>query len=260
MSRIRSLRRSKSGVGSVLGMIFLVAIAFTTIVPLFLYVNNTNNLYNKTAEEMREFDRERSLESLAVFMYVINNGSALNIQIKNKCALNVQVVRIWIMVNETCYMVTGIPELESEIEPATTRMVACALPSGNKVLKVKVATSRGNIFVAENNPVYVTGETWGWEPFSINICMEADNGWIRRTVFVEYVGPVEGMKWNNTVEVTQLVVGGYAYQSVGVKCDGYYKIQIWEWVGKIKQPKPYFTIVVSVSLEMPSPWVFVPKR
>jgi len=257
MIRIRSLRRSRSGVASVLGMVFLVAIAFTTIVPLFLYVNNVNNLYNQTAEEMREFDHKRSLEALTVYIYPIQNGSALNIHIRNKCSLNVKVVRIWITVNKTCSTLTSIPSLESEIPPATERVITgVPLPPGEKAIIVKITTGRGNVFIAEPNPMSVIGGSWGLsEPFTITVSMASQKpGWMRRTIYVEYIG----MKWNKTVEVTQLVTGGYAYASVGVPITGTYKILIWDNKLGYKHDL-IFTDTVTVSYAIPSPWVYVPS-
>ena len=155
--RRTQFRRSKSGISSVLGMIFGVAIVVTAIIPLFLYVNNINNFYNKTAEDMRDFDQQRSLEKIVAYVYVINNGSAINVQIKNRCVQNVKIERIWVLVNETHYMHSDLPELESEIEPATTRTVLnITLPPGKKTLVVKLVTSKGNIFGVENNPVYLS--------------------------------------------------------------------------------------------------------
>ncbi len=250
---------SRSGVASVFGMILAVAIIATTVIPLFLYVNQVNNMYDKTAEEMRALDQKRSLESLKVYIYLINNGSALNIQIKNVCVSNVRVVRIWVMVNNTCYSLTDVPELGSEIEPATTRTISgFSLPLGEKIVKVEVTTSRGNKFAAENNPLYASEDIWGWEPFTINVVMEADNGWVRRTIYAEYVGPNLGMNWNNTVEVTQLVVGGYASVPIGVPDVGYYKLSIWDNKHGYKHDL-IFEKVITVSYAMPSPWVFVPK-
>jgi len=257
MIHIRSLKRSKSGIASVLGMIFLVAIAFTTIVPLFLYVNNINNLYNQTDEAMREFDHDRSLESLTVLAYPIQNGSALNIHIRNKCSLNVKVVRIWITVNEACYMLTNIPSLESGISPATERaIIGVALPPGEKTVKVKVTTSRGNVFPSETNPLYITEQSWAAEePFTITVVMaHQKSGWIRRTVYVEYLG----VRWNNTVEVTQLVHEAYAYTSIGVPFVGDYKILIWD--NKLGyQHDLIFTDTVAITYAVPAPWVYVPS-
>jgi len=257
MIRIRSLRRSRSGVASVLGVIFLVAIAFTTIVPLFLYVNNVNNLYNQTAEEMKEFDHKRSFESLTVLHYPVQNGSALNIHIRNKGSLNVKVVRIWITINKTCYMLTGIASLEREIPPATERVIiGFALPPGEKTIKVKVTTSMGNVFASETNPTYVTVESWGSsEPFTITVVMASQKpGWIRRTIYIEYVG----LSWNRTVEVTQLVTGGYAYASIGVPFTGNYKTMIWDNKQGYKHDL-IFTDTVTISYTIPSPWVYVPS-
>jgi len=260
MVHTRSLRRSRSAIASVLGMLFLVAIVCTTVVPLFLYVNNVNNLYNHTDEEMREFDRERSLESLAVYTYPIENGSALNIHIRNKSSLNVKVVRIWIAVNETYYVLTNITALEDEIPPATEATVSeVGLPPGEKIVKVKVATSRGNVFVSETNPMYIWGESWGPSyPFTITVVMGSKkSGWMQRTIYVEYLGPDESLNWNNTVEVTQLVHEGYAYASVGVPLLGVYSVTVWDNKLGYKHDL-IFTDSVAVSYTIPSPWVYVP--
>jgi len=242
-------------------MLFLVAIAFTTIVPLFLYVNNVNNLYNQTADKMREFDHERSLEKLIVYIYPIQNGSALNIHIRNKCSLNVKVVRIWLTVNKTCYTLSDIPALEGEIPPATEKVVSgIALPPGEKTVQVMVTTNRGNVFLAENNPLYVVWESWSsTNPFTVTVVMgTVKPGWIRRTIYIEYIGANQTLHWNKTVEVTQLVTGGYGYTSVGVSAVGTYKLMVWDNKLGYKHDLIY-TGTVDVSYTIPSPWVWVPS-
>lgn len=260
MVHTRSLKRSRSGIASVLGMIFLVAIICTTVVPLFLYVNNINNLYNHTDEEMRDFDRERLLESLSVYTYPIENGSAINIHLRNKSSVNIKVLRIWMTVNKTHYMLTDIPNLENWIPPATETTISnVTLPPGEKTVKVKVTTSRGNVFTSETNPMYISGDNWGTSyPFTITVVMASEKpGWIRRTIYVEYLGPDEGLEWNNTVEVTQLLTGGYAYTSIGVPFVGIYNMTIWDNKHGYKHDL-IFTDTTTVSYTIPSPWVYVP--
>jgi len=88
--------------------------------------------------------------------------------------------------------------------------------------------------------------------------MEANNGWVRRTMYVEYIGPNPDLKWNKTTEVTQLVVGGYASVSIGLNDVGYFKLLVWDNKFGYKHDL-IFEKVISVSFAMPSPWVFVPK-
>ena len=73
--------RKKGGVSSVIGMLIVTAMLFTVVIPLFLYVNEVNTVYNIESDRMDRFDHERSMESLSLVAYPAENGSELNVYI-----------------------------------------------------------------------------------------------------------------------------------------------------------------------------------
>ena len=106
---MRRLRRSRSGLATVLGTLIFVGILFTCVIPLFLYVNTVNSYYEKAVAEMRQFDQRHEMEDLEVYAYPNDGNTELNVYIRNRCALDVRVIRLW--VNNTFYDDTDLSDL-----------------------------------------------------------------------------------------------------------------------------------------------------
>ncbi len=65
--RTRSCRRKKRGVASVLGILIMVGILMTSILPTFIYVNEVNNYYDRAVVELKIVDEDR----VQKFVYVV---------------------------------------------------------------------------------------------------------------------------------------------------------------------------------------------
>ncbi len=61
--------KKKRGVASVIGMIIIVGIMITSIIPTFIYINEVNNYYDRTVVDLKITDNERSMENLEVYAY-----------------------------------------------------------------------------------------------------------------------------------------------------------------------------------------------
>jgi len=156
---------SRSGMSTVLGTVIFVGILFTSVIPLFVYVNQVNSYYDKTVTEMGRFDQEREMERVDVFAYPTGENLAeLNVYIKNKCALVVRVIRVW--VNNTFYDQEDLPNKLPLILPGVSEdtITGIGIPYG--YFDVLVTTDRGNVFASLTNTIHVNAS--GWEQGTYN--------------------------------------------------------------------------------------------
>lgn len=255
-------KKGRKGISSIMGMILGVCMLFSVVVPLFLYVNRVNTVYESALNEMTLFDQERSKESLSVVAYTVENGSELNVYIRNGGPIQVNVTRVWVtdLQTQIVQLYTGLNETETTIPPAEERIIHDIDISSfgdEKLLEVKVATERGNLFSSLTNPLYITPGRFTTLPFNIEIVFDTygERGWFDRTVVAVYYGSDPSYSWNSTIEVHEHIGGGggYVYTSVGVPVIGYYNIFIFE------RDNLLFMDQVQVSYRNPYPWVFVPN-
>jgi len=240
--------RSKAGVSTLLGMLICVSILFSVVIPLFLYINMMNNLYNQTFLEMTELDQQRMMESITVFAYP-TAGHNISVYIRNKCVLNVNVTRIWVtdlqnktvhLLDESLYLTPGSYSI--------TLINASSLKLGASV-NVDAATERGKVYASETNTLYLTAKgEWEVLPYAIDIVIEGTGeGRKRYAVKAEQLDGEFGSPtgWSSAVSIS--TVGIIAQASVGVPSYGWYRLTTY----KEGQPAPFFTKTVNVPLFAP---------
>ena len=253
MRRIESFKKSKSGISTILGMLICVGILFSVVIPLFLYVNMVNNIYNRTVVEMRELDQRRSMESITVFAYP-TAGQCLSVYTRNKCVLNVNVTRIWItdLENNTVHLLDGsnLPDLPLLLTPGLEKIVSINMSSFalGAYVNIDASTERGNVLASESNTLHITAEG-GWEvfPYTIDVVIEGSGEGRKRYAILAEQLDQEGHPtgWNNTVVVS--TIGRIAQASVGVPSYGDYKLTVYRW----GESEPFFWKVVTVPLFAP---------
>ena len=232
MRSIGFLKRSKSGVSTVLGMLICVGILFSVVIPLFLYVNQVNNFYNRKVVEMTEFDKRRSMESLMVFAYPSDQN--IRVYIRNRGVVNVDVVRIWItdLENNTVHLIS---EANSEMLLVPPIKLPLFLTSGSchtviintsslalgSPVNIKVTTEKGNIFVSESNPLCME-EGAEVMPFTIDVVIQSSGeGRKRYFIYAEQLG--NGWSTKYTISM----VGGFVQSSIGVPSTGEYYLKVY---------------------------------
>ena len=168
------IRKVKAGISTVLGMLIFIGVLFTCVIPLFLYINEVNNMYDRTVIEMKQFDEDRESEIIDVYAYPLGESDTrICLYIKNKCPLPVTVKRVWIN-NYAFDLSFNISSMQ--FNTTSPIDVSVLLPSeGTKDFRIKVTTTRGNIFASLTNPLEYTAENGGsWTGgvgFSINIVL-----------------------------------------------------------------------------------------
>lgn len=171
-------RRSRSGMSTVLGMLIFIGVLFTCVIPLFLYVNSVNTIYNQEVLVMRNFDTDREMELITPYAHPCEqSGSTVSVYVKNKCPFSVEIVMIWINDQKfSCSLLipgmgygTTIPIDISGMLPTQS--------GETEHFNIKVTTTRGNTVSSLTNPLIYTKETTGgsWSGgsgFAINIIIE----------------------------------------------------------------------------------------
>jgi len=246
------LLRSKSAMSTVLGMLIFIGILFTCVMPFFLYINEVNSLYDQTIIEMKQLDRDRSLENIDVYAYPLDqNGSQISLYIKNQSPLTVEIVRIWI--NDQYFpcnlQISGMGE--NTTDPIDIQDMLSQV-EGVEYFQVKVTTARGNTFSSKTNPLQYSDES-GWsggQSFAINIVIELDKG--------VYYFIIEVSNSNGTViysEEIWVLLESSVMRKIDVSGPDMYHVEITQTQG----PDKTWTTDVQITLEEPTKWVYPPK-
>jgi len=263
---------SKRGIANVLGMIIVVGILFTAIIPLFLYVNQANNFYDETVKYMKSKDEERDAESLDVFAYPTGeNHTTLNVLIKNTGVIPVKVMRIWVADLEDhqsrFFNETDTPDLHDEIYPVTQRLIAINISyigTGERSLSVKLTTERGRIFSSRSNPLWITDEGWmgGYStPYYLEFIFEiASPGWFDRLIKIDYSRTAIGnldLDWSLNWTIHQQVHGDLYLESIGVPYEGTYQAEVWKILPN-KDLEFICSDEFTITQYNPLRWIFIP--
>lgn len=176
--RLRSYRRRRRGIASVLGILIMVGILITSILPTFIYVNEVNNYYDRTVVDLKITDNERSLENLEVYAYGYTEYE-VDVFIINRAPLATNITRIWVM-NSTLqdawiFTSTNSSDLPLYIIAAnqtTLRLDFTDIKVEGCNYIIEVTTDRGNKFSSNTNPLTsASGGEWqtGTSEFKIQV-------------------------------------------------------------------------------------------
>jgi len=240
--------RSKSAMSTVLGMLIFIGVLFTCVMPFFLYINQVNSIYDQTVVEMKQQDRDRSLENVEVYAYPLNDtGNQIRLYIKNQCPLTVEIVRIWINDQFYSYNVQ-IPGMSWNI----TDPVNVTLPESNSSFYyVKITTARGNCFSSRTNPLsYTAGYGWsGGRELSINIVISRGYpGTVTYNILVTRVNDSSVICDDDVTLIGN--TPGY-FKNIEIETPDTYDVTITKDATPLKEEQ------VEVSWQSPTEWVYV---
>jgi len=166
----------------------MVGILLTSIIPLFMYVNEVNNYYDRIVIELKITDQERSMEDLTVYAYGINETSNIDVYLRNSGPVSLNITRIWMMRKDLqktlCFNSTNLSILPLQLiasSQTTIEMLDLASILENEVVdyfNIEVSTDRGNKYSSETNSLHkIRG---GWETrlpdFQIQVIILSDWG------------------------------------------------------------------------------------
>lgn len=154
----------RKGVGSILGIIFLVGILFNSIIPLQLYIKEHKLLKIQKENELEVEESYRNLEDLTVLAYPVNTTSnEIIVEVENKGAIEVNVKNIWIKDEKDSIETDLIPGEEMVFGPFTVDLIE------NNSYPVQVFTERGRLFSSGSSNLFYIDGTWVIQGLGISV-------------------------------------------------------------------------------------------
>jgi len=233
-------------------MLIFIGVLFTCVIPLFLYVNKVNSVYDQVAVEMGRLDEDRRREQIDVYAYPVSEQSdSLNVYIKNRAPFMVKAVRVW--VNDQPFNLSiSIPAMNYTIESIDVHDMLPVNPGDCRSFNVKVTTARGNGFSSLTNPLYYTaGEGGGWSGgvgFTIQVVIQVENPQGTRFFHVEVAGP-SGFLYE--ADVVKRTKESSCFVMVPIAIMGDYYVTVMEGDAYILEDK-----LVTIDMSNPSQLVY----
>jgi len=158
----------RRGISTILGVIIFVGIMFTSVIPMFLVMNQADTLHEIRKHDMKLLDEGHFREDISFYPYALTNDSdILNISITNKCGATVKIIRIWIN-NENYTLNENIQSMQTRVlENFIVELI------NQTSYTVKVVTEKGNSFSSVAGTLHHS--EGGWYTPSLGICVHIEN-------------------------------------------------------------------------------------
>ncbi|MEM0482795.1 MAG: hypothetical protein QXM16_07935, partial [Nitrososphaerota archaeon] len=148
------MRKDRSGISSMVGMAIILAIFFTTLIPLYVYMSSLYGLLSNETNSRRVRDVDRETEDLKLFVEgksgINRENPGISVILKNNSPLLIRVERIWMMNVETGSPVGDTPCIDRtlDVPPGwniTVQVNTCTQGFTGRVQFIAV-TERGRLF------------------------------------------------------------------------------------------------------------------
>lgn len=247
--RVSRRRRKKRGVSTVLGILLMVGILFTSVIPLFMYVNEVNNYYDRTVVDLKIEDQERSVEDLTVYAFGHNDTSeSIDVFLINSGPVSLNVTRIWVMrtdlektlifnsTNLSCLPLQLVASAQATIEDLNITSIIMD-DEELDFFNIEVATNRGNKYSSQTNSLHKISGGWetGSQDFQIQVIIISDWG------LNNYRIEVDGADNSTTGfydRVESFQIHGEFFTVIPVPKAGYYNVTVskqhgseWDEIG-----------------------------
>jgi hypothetical protein len=146
------------------GVAIAIAIFFTTLVPLYLYMSTLYNLYSNELNYRRIRDIDRATESLEIAIEgtvipLLGTSNQIRLVLKNTSPLMIRVQRIWAMDVEEAVPIGGDPCIQTPIDVSpgwntSVRVDQCLTNFTGRAQFIAV-TERGRLFAS--TPILIIG-------------------------------------------------------------------------------------------------------
>ena len=240
-------RKKRRGVASVLGILIMVGILITSILPTFIYVNEVNNYYDRTVVDLKIADEDRDYEDLEVHAYG-HNETTVDILIINRAPLASNISRIWVMNSSLqdvwIFNSTNFPEslplYLSASEQVSLRLDFSGINSEGTSYRIEVTTERGNKFCSATNPLTYTSGEWqtGSMEFNIQVIVQSSQGNDR--YMIQIYGPE-----NHFDFIDSATVQGQFFSVFSVPQAGQYNVTVQNIKGASYYVPTYQSVVLS---------------
>lgn len=237
-------RRGRRGVASAIGILLMVGILMTSVIPLFMYVNRVNNYYDRTVVEMKIADDDRGMEDLEVYAYG-GSSTSVSVWLRNKGSVPVNVSRIRVMRDDLerimIFNSTNRPDNFTLQISASSQATITGLDLTDVLLfplasyelqnrfNVYVVTERGSKFASETNTLAQSGS--GWETATMEFLMNimVHSGSTETFLLTVYNATVDPKVYVTEKEMEVHV--GTGYTIINVPKAGAYNVTIQNWKG-----------------------------
>ena len=163
-------------------------------------------------------DDEREREEMYVYVFPTGDTAPNNLtaMVHNRCALNVEIIRIW--VNNTIHPLEKVVHSMSETELASINVG----PQEGSSYDILVATRRGNVFESGTDPISYESGMWKVETKMINVLISSSG-----VVFKIYVTLPDGQPHPNS-PASVWKIGGSAFKAFDITDhgNGDYNVQV----------------------------------
>ena len=220
----------------------MVGILFTSVIPLFMYVNEVNNYYDRTVVNMQIADQERSMEDLAVYAYGHNETSTeVDIFLHNTGSISLNVTRIWVMehyLNKTLMFNETIQLTPGRQKTLIIDIANITSPPEKEDLNyfiIEVTSKRGNTFASQTNMLHYTSAGWTtWtQDYQIQILIIRQS-WGSSEYAIEITNSTEETGHYYNLIFTERIHGSY-FTVITLPRPGSYNVTAWD---KLNFPGP----------------------
>lgn len=158
MSSRRGRSRSGSrGVSSVIGGLIVLAIIFTTVIPLVSFISQMSLDFENAAIERRILDEAKKNENIEASAYQdFSDGGKIKVWIRNAGTIALNILRIWVIDKASPDPDSTTPILvDKDLMPYSSPIVVDTgiVPTVGRTYDVIVFTERGNAVVPHGSPL-----------------------------------------------------------------------------------------------------------
>ncbi|MBN1683723.1 hypothetical protein JW865_09255 [Candidatus Bathyarchaeota archaeon] len=170
---IKNIEKNKrKGISTIIGTIIFIGILFTSIVPMFITMNQADTYAIQKKDELERLDQQRFRENCIVYLYPTGPETPLNltIMVTNTGPEIINIVRFWL--NDNYYTVNNS---NSTLRPYESKELASINPNPvvDDTFNAYATSDRGNLFTNEGGSItYInvngTGG-WGINEYLLNV-------------------------------------------------------------------------------------------
>ena len=143
----------------------MVGILFSTIIPLFIFVNSVDNYYDSTVVSMDIADQERKMEAIDVYAWGSNEtGNDIDVLLENKGSITINITRVWVTRTDLERTLVFTSDNESSLplqliasgKSTIDSLDLTPILESNETdyFNIEVMTARGNKFPSKTNPLH----------------------------------------------------------------------------------------------------------
>jgi hypothetical protein len=169
--RTRGIMYRRKGISTILGTLIFIGILFSAVIPMMLTMKQADIFMEQEKLEMQRADDERAREVIDVYAYP-EGDDQLQVLVESRCEVPVTITHVWInnKMNQTSVNVGAM------YEKIIGNFSITLVEGVNSTFRVKVTTSRGNVFENLAGDVCYDGNDWVTPQLGIYVVVDSEGG------------------------------------------------------------------------------------